>query len=137
MIRPLKTMAAKDVLQKHSDPNNGSALWKSSKIAKILRALRSKRSSPICKLRCDNGYELTIGIGPKWGFAEHACSNGEPPYLVSVNHDPPKESQVFWIANTETEIRAEHCLPVDIIVQIAMCFVETGELDATVSWMEF
>jgi hypothetical protein len=91
-----------------------------------------------CQLLAENTYKLLVGIRGRLGCVQHSPSEGDPPYMVAVTpieHDPHDEAE-FVMENEVTPISARYALPIDLVEQIALYFLETGERSPDVIWEE-
>jgi hypothetical protein len=120
-----------------SNPLNGSTIQGSGRLLQILRGMQG-REPFFCELEGGNGYRLDVGLAATFGCAQHSRSDGELPYLMAVdgNAKPEDGYREFFCQNTPTDVPARHCLPLDVIMQIAAFFLETGKPSQAVSWEE-
>lgn len=62
------------------DPMHGAVITASAQLAALLDD--ATRKPPfIAKLKGDNGFEMLVGIGKEFGWAQYSGSDGYPPYL--------------------------------------------------------
>jgi hypothetical protein len=134
--------AAFNDLQDYSSHLDGTVVHNDSEVLSILASVRD-RESFACELEGDNGYKLTIGIGNDVGFVQHSSIDGDSPYLVALapgfhigELDEEQKYVEFLCGDTPSPIAKRYILPFDIVMQIAACFVETGERSPSVFWEE-
>ena len=120
-----------------SNPLNGSTIHDSRRLLQILQGMRGRKPF-FCELVGENGFELGVGIAPTVGCAQYSRSDGEPPYLVTVdkNAKPEESYKEFLYQNTATEVPTRECLPLQSILEVAVFFQETGRPSPAVSWEE-
>jgi len=120
-----------------SNPLNGSTIRDSGQLLQILRDMQGREPS-FCELLGENGYRLTVGIAPTFGCAQYSHSEGDSPYLVTVDeHATPDDGcKGFLYQNTLTEVLTRRCLPIRTILDVAAFFQETGNRSPVVSWEE-
>jgi hypothetical protein len=86
----------------------------------------------------DSG-RMTIGIGPRVGFAEFMKDPDETPYLLTLNPEVSVENEKwneFDSGGTPTPIPEKNCLPIATIIEIAVFFFENKSLPKNVVWVE-
>jgi hypothetical protein len=120
-----------------SNPLNGSTIRDSRRLLQILRGMQG-REPFFCELEGENGYRLDVGLAATFGCAQYSHSEGDPPYLMAVDSDAKPEDgyKEFFCQNMHTSVPARHCLPLDVTMQIAAFFLETGKPSPAVSWEE-
>jgi hypothetical protein len=82
---------------------------------------------------------LTIGIGPQCGFVEYMSSSKEPPYLLALESEinlPKDEFFEFDSGGTLTPIPGDKCIPVELVIRVAMDFYINKKLPDYVKWEE-
>jgi hypothetical protein len=144
-----------DLEEEDDNPLNGSQLSTGEEVLKLLESLKV-REPFICEFVAENGYQLTMGIGGAWAYAEFSRSDGEPPYFEAVSPSRPKEipgsygrhyqaaiqadrqsgtvSPEFMCGGTPTPIPTRYILPYARAREIAIYFVETGQRDPDIHW---
>lgn len=136
-------------LQEAPNPLNAAKIESAEELIKILEQLRA-RDAFIFELEQNNGHKLTVGLGDNIGFVQHSRSNGVPPYFLALAPDGKRcdagstpdqtdheEHDVeFVCGNTPTPVPRRYCLPYEMVKQIAIYFLNTGDPSLTVSWDE-
>jgi hypothetical protein len=119
------------------NPLNGSTIRDSVQLLQILRGMQG-REPFFCELEGENGYRLDLGLAATFGCAQYSHSEGEPPYLMTVDHSKKKGDgyKEFLYENTPTEVPERRCLPLGIIMEIAAFFMKTGKPYPAISWEE-
>ncbi len=135
-----KTMKA--VLHDLADETSslhGARVHDEDDLRQLLDSARG-REPFVCELAGENGYTLTLGIGPDFGFVQQSPCDGNTPYLVAVAPErcQPHEQEYFEFlaGGTPTPVAARFCLPLETVKEIAACFLATGKRSPAVSWDE-
>lgn len=121
--------------QNKRDPMHGAFITGSAQLAGLLD--NARREPPfVANLEGDNGYEILMGIGKKFGWAQFSRSNSGGPYLMAVSPEPPLKRGYleFLAANTPTPIAARCVIRFDELKKVALDFLKTGEKSDVVSW---
>src|SRR5262245_29641864 len=113
------------------DEKNARSGHSSSDVAHVLALLDDLTSRPpfICELIGENGFMLTIGIGPHLGCVQHMRSDGNPPYLMAVNPAQPQtqdQEVELMCGGPPAPIDVRDCLTFDEVKKLVAYFVETG-----------
>jgi hypothetical protein len=90
------------------------------------------------ELRGENGYSLFIGIGTSVGCLQHSLTNGDLPYMMAVNVQSNDSSKYleFISGGTATPVSMRYCLPIQLVIDIAVYFLRTGKRSPAVPWEE-
>jgi hypothetical protein len=122
-------------LQNHDNPDSGQTVTDGAS-AKMLLNKNISRDPFTCQFIFSGQTELLIGLSPKLCFAQHSSTSGDPPYLVAyLGSDRSLTGlQEFLIDDTPTEIRRNQCIPLELLLEVAAYFVETGERSPLVLW---
>lgn len=122
-------------LEDERDPMNRTEIPGS---ASLVELLTNRRSNPpfVAELAADNGFKIVFGVSRDFGCVEYERVDGDLPYLMAVSPDPPMHSGYFefLLGGTSTPIPARNILTFDEMKQIALHFLETGELSDAFSW---
>jgi len=124
-------------MQDDSNPLDGVTIYSGGELVGLLNQVRN-REPFVCELVGDNGYKLKMGIGPHVGCVQYSPSDGNTPYLMAVasdNHSEPEYVE-FLTGDTLTPIARRYCLPFEMLREVAVYFVETGERSPAVAWEE-
>ena len=118
-------------------PANGARIQSGDDLSRLLAGFLNRKPF-FCELLTDNGYKQLIGIGGTIGCVQHSRIDGSPPYLMAVaNNNLDTESETeFLIDDRATPVLMRYCIPFEIVKQAAICFLETGKCDPSVSWEE-
>jgi hypothetical protein len=124
-------------MQDYSSFLNGATVRNRKELFTVLDSVRD-REPFVCEFVGDNGYKLMLGIGKYIGSVQHSPSDGDVPYIVAVEpgHHGEQDYVEFLIGNTPTHIPRRNCLPIEVVKQIAVYFIETGNRWPGVSWKE-
>jgi len=124
-------------LQDRSSPLDGVTIHNRAELLALLDRLRD-REPFVCKLVGENGYKLTVGIGPHLGCVQYSPSDGNTPYLMAVATQNQSEPEYvdFLLGDTPTPIAQRFCLPLEMVNAISVHFVETGERSPAMAWEE-
>jgi hypothetical protein len=123
-------------LEDESSPFHGATLNSAAELARIIKASRA-REPYFCELVGENGYKLTIGFGKDVGCVQYSPSSGAPPYLMAMAGDENARGYVEFLAGGQpSEVPAYYCAPIELVKQIALCFLETGRASEAVRWEE-
>lgn len=122
-------------LQDTNNPDNG-AILKDGSSAKALLMKNSSREPFTCELVYDEKWQLIIGLGPTLCCAEHSATDGGSRYLVAyLESERTQTGEVeFMLSHAPTEILRRRCFPLDVLLDVAAYFVETGERSPNVFW---
>jgi len=93
------------------DSMNGAVIADGARLAELLDG-RRKKPPFLARLSGENGFELMIGIGGRFGCVQHSRSDGEPPYLMAVSPNPPKKKRrcrIFHCRYADAGSRTTHC----------------------------
>jgi hypothetical protein len=124
-------------LEDENNPRNGEVLRDRQTVTALLDKLRVIRPPFMCEFVGDNGFELTVGIDRDFGCVQYSSSDGMPPYLMATVPIGPKSDQnemVFVVGGTATPIDGRYRLPFDVLTEVAVEFVTSGERSRKVSW---
>lgn len=124
-------------LQNDNNPRNGQVLGDRSALTALLDELRLVRPPIMCQLIGENGYNLTIGVGPDFGCVQHAANDGLPPYLMASGPWADDLQMTFVVGGTATPIDGRYRLPFAILQDVAATFVASGARSSAVKWEEF
>jgi hypothetical protein len=123
--------------QDPSSAGNGRMI---SNSAELRSALESVRGRPpfFVELVGENGFKLLLGLGPTEGCAQFSPADGSVPYLMAVAPSGPEQKgeASFLINDTPTPVPRCFCMPLEMVVDIADVFVNTGGRKADVAWEE-
>ena len=123
-------------LEDELSPFHGASLSAAAELARIIEASRA-REPFFCELVGENGYKLTIGLGKDIGCVQYSPSSGDPPYLMAMARDANARGYVEFLAGGQpSEVPAYYCVPIEMVKQIALCFIETGRASDAVRWEE-
>lgn len=99
--------------------------------------IQSLYETRIITLKSTDSGELTLGIGKHYGFVEFVNSNGEPPYLISVDKKfKGVDFLEFDSGGTQTPIPSNNCLPMGKVFKIVEYFFQHEELIKDIKWEE-
>ena len=126
-------------LQDSKSTLNGLRIEQPETLVTLLEQGRT-REPFMFELQGDNGYTLAIGLASDIGSVEHSRSDGDPPYMVTVNPgvvaDTADSYMPFLCGGTETPVATRHCVEYELVKRIALDFLETGERSRAVEWEE-
>jgi len=139
------------------NPDNGREFTSDAELSMFLDVLRS-RESFFFELRCESGYTINVGIGEGLSAVQFCLSNGDPPYLVAVAPEiserlpdgdkspylaAAKSDELaglkgpsFLCGGTVTPVPTRYCVTSDVMKQIAVYFLETGNRFPDILWEE-
>lgn len=142
-------------MQEEDNPLNGALIDSEEELVRILEQLRHRQPFGL-KLNGENGFTLDICLARELGSLQHSANTGETPYLVAVAPGSPpipstgevspyalecmadEQSGVepieFLVGGTPTPIPTRYCLPYELVRDIAVCFLKSGERDSRVVW---
>lgn len=122
-------------LQNKGNPDNGTTVADVTSVKALLKK-NTVREPFTCQLIYQDETELLIGLGPKLCFVQHSSTSGDPPYLVAYLDSLRMRTgeEEFLIDDTPTEIRRNQCIPLDVLLDVAAHFVETGGRSSAVLW---
>jgi hypothetical protein len=122
-------------LQNENNPDNGIAVNDGASV-KALLTRNSSREPFTCKLVYEDKFQLMIGLGSKLCCAQHSSTSGDSPYLVAyLESERLQTGEVeFLLSKSPTEILRRQCFPLNVLLEVAEYFVETGERSPTVMW---
>lgn len=66
-----------------------------SDIGELFEEIRYRDPPGIFEIQAENGWTLTLGLGPEVGRAQYAPSDGMPPYWVAVNDGSVHGDHIF------------------------------------------
>jgi hypothetical protein len=93
---------------------------------------------PAChELLGENGCSLMMGIGRTLGCVQFSHQDYDPPYLLATTEEAKRSGEgdmEFLMGETPTPIRKRYCLPLDLVKEIAIHFLKTGEPSQAVEW---
>jgi hypothetical protein len=119
------------------DSMNGTVFSDGARLGQLLDERR--RQPPFgARLSGDNGYELMIALGGKFGSVQYSRSDGSPPYVLAMSANPPMKNGgvEFFVGNTPTPFTARHIIRFAELKEIALHFLETGRCSNSVAWEE-
>ena len=99
---------------------------------------KAANENSIILLESQTSGTLTIGVGDPYGFVEF-INKTDPPYLIAVMGTTDTEIDTFVefdSGGTPTPIPKFACLPMELVVSIAIYFFNNGELPKNVNWQE-
>jgi hypothetical protein len=82
---------------------------------------------------------FTLGISLEWGFVEFMDTNGDPPYLLATEKEPKEFNEdylEFDSGGTPTPILLNNCIPVEMLIRIAVDVSKSRELPKYIEWKE-
>lgn len=123
-------------MQDTENPLNGTSVRSSSELQSLLEGV-TDREPFFAELVAENGFKLLLGIGPSEACVQFSLTDGSPPYLMAVARDAPStaEGEVeFLIGDTATPVPKRFSLPYKTMVDVAACFVDSGERYTGVAW---
>lgn len=98
---------------------------------------QQRKTSMMCQLINENGYQLQIGIDGHIGCAQFLSIDDLPPYYVALTQTEVVESShIFDLGGSATEMASKYCLPFDLLKKICLDFLETGRRSKFVEWEE-
>jgi hypothetical protein len=109
----------------------------SAEVLEVLEGLRN-RNPFFFELVGENGYNLVIGLGGDIACAQYSCGDGKTPYLMALANGAgdTTERKEFLTCNTPTPVSKRYCVPLEVLKQIVVHFMETGGRDLVVQWEE-
>jgi hypothetical protein len=142
-------------MQEKDNPLNGALIDSKEELVRILEQLRHRQPFGL-KLKGENGFTLDICLAREFGSLQHSASSGDTPYLMAVapgsspilstgvvgpyalacmadeknGAEPPE----FLVGGTPTPIPTRYCLPFELVKEIAVCFLKSGDRDSRVVW---
>lgn len=122
-------------LQDESNPDNGTTVNDGASV-KVLLMRNSSRAPFTCEIVYEDNFQLMIGLGPKLCCAQHSSIDGKSPYLVAyLESERMQTGEVeFLLSKSPTEILRRQCFPLNVLLDVAAFFVETGERSPIVLW---
>jgi hypothetical protein len=116
---------------------NGMSVGRRSDLLAILDELHN-REPFFLQLCGENDYTLLLGIGGSLGCAQYSRTDGDPPYLMSLSAKVVEQDDCveFLTGHTLTQVSRRYCVPFEILKQISVHFLESGERSPLVSWEE-
>ncbi len=124
-------------LQDETNPDNGKIVEDGASVKELLRKNTSRRPFT-CQLVYEDRLQLMIGLGQDQCCVQHSSSNGDSPYLVGyLKEKRGLTGEVeFMLSGSPTEISRRQCFPLNILLEVAAHFVETGDTSSIVLWEE-
>jgi hypothetical protein len=124
-------------LQDETNPDNGKIVEDGASVKELLRKNALRRPFT-CQLVYEDRLQLMIGLGEHHCSAQHSANNGDSQYLVGyLRENRGQTGEVeFMLSGSPTEISRRHCFPLDILLEVAAHFVETGDRSSIVLWEE-
>jgi hypothetical protein len=114
-----------------SNPGNGKAIT-AADLSAVFTAART-RPPFIFLLEGQHGCDLTVGVGPTFGFVQWADRDALA--HVAVPSRAVAEADIeFAAGGTPTPIPRRFLMPVAAVESIAAYFLATGKPDPAVSW---
>jgi Immunity protein Imm1 len=122
-------------LQDESNPDNGTTVNDSASV-KALLMRNSSREPFTCELVYEDKIRLMIGLGAELCCAQHSLTDGNSPYLVAYLASERMQTgeEEFLISGAPTEVQRSQCIPLNVLLDVAAYFVETGEKSPIVQW---
>ena len=121
------------------DPRNGKVLDQTA-VIRLLDELRLRQPPTMCQFVGDNGFNLTVGIDNDFGCIQYSRNDGLPPYLMAkdVTRDAADFRDLeFVVGGTLTPIDSQYRVPLNMIKEVLLEFIESGERTEAVAWQEF
>ena len=137
------------------NPLNGAVIGSGEELLAILDQLRHRKPFGL-ELASEHGFSLDICLAETYGAVQHIGSDGGSSYLLAVapgrspifvppdlsphavafNDDRQNgvESPEFLVGGTATPVPTRYILPYDLVRNIAVHFLETGERQSDVTW---
>jgi hypothetical protein len=114
-----------------SNPRNGKAIT-AADLSAVFTAART-RPPFIFLLEGQRGCDLTVGVGPTFGFVQWADKDALAHVAVPLR--AVAEADIEFVAGgASTPIPRRFLMPVSAVESIAACFLATGKRDPAVSW---
>jgi hypothetical protein len=142
-------------MQEKDNPLNGVLIDSEEEVVKILEQLRHRQPFGL-KLKGENGFTLDICLARELGSLQYSASSGDTPYLLAVAPGSlpiPSTGEVspyaiacmadeqsgvkapeFLVGGTPTPIPTRYCLPFELVKEIAVYFLKSGDRDSRVVW---
>lgn len=142
-------------MEEDGNPLNGAMIDSDVELVKILDQLRHREPFGL-ELTGENGFRLTICLAETQGAVQHDATSRGTPYLLAVapgslpipgctaisphtlafREDEEKgiESPEFLVGGTTTPMPTRYCLPYELVRDIAVYFLQSGERDPRVAW---
>ena len=123
--------------QELSNPVNGTNISTKADLLAELNSL-SYRKPFFCELAEENSYNLLIGLGGAVGCVQYSAADGSTPYLMAVGPDGFEQEgfEEFLIDDTATPVARRYCMSFDLVKEVAVYFLETGDRNPLVTWEE-
>lgn len=117
---------------------NGLVLESPEQLTAVLGEVRTQKRAPFfAELVGDNGRQLLLGFGGLDGCAQFSSTDGAPPYLMAIGQYDPSDGELeFLTCGTPTPVPRRYILPIQVVADIAIFFMETGEPWSSVTWEE-
>ena len=143
-------------LQESSNPLNGVRIERAHELLAVLDELRLRVPFGL-ELSSENGCTLTILLAQDSGAVEYRSTNGDPPYFEAVspgsstakpNEDSAYAAAVradlekgikaptFLVGGTPTPVPTRYVLPYDLVKEVALYFLKTGQRKPDLGWDE-
>ena len=122
-------------LQDENNPDNGTNVIDGGSVKALL--MRNATREPFtCELVYEDKMQLMIGLGPQLCCAQHSATDGNSPYLVAyLESERMQTGEVeFLLSKSPTEISRKQCFPLEVLLDVAAHFVETGQRSSSVLW---
>jgi hypothetical protein len=119
---------------------NGTSYEDANLVLDLIDELRRAKPPFGCWLVGSNGFTLTLGVGNDFGFAQHARSDGLPPYMMAVYSDTGKSNACegeFDVGGTPTPIDGRYILSFEFIKEVVREFINRGERSTQINWEEY
>jgi hypothetical protein len=142
-------------MQEEKNPLNGALIDSDDELVRIMDKLRDREPFGL-QLKGENGFTLDICLSRELGSLQHSASSGDIPYLLAVAPGSPPISSTgevspyalacmadqqsggqppeFLVGGTPTPIPTRCCLPFELVKEIAVCFLRSGDRDSRVVW---
>lgn len=122
-------------LQDANNPDNGVVVNDAASLKSLL-IKNTSRPPFTAELIFEDQLQLMIGLGPQLCCAQHSATNGDSRYLVAyLESERMKAGEVEFLLNkAPTEIMRKHCFPLEVLLDIAAHFAESGERSPHVQW---
>jgi Immunity protein Imm1 len=101
----------------------------------LLRSIGS-RPDPEVTVYNASGDDLFVAVRDEVALIVFHQASRDPPYFSASIGRRQAEYYEFFVGDTPTPVPRDRCIPIGLMEQVVVEFVETGELSKIVNWIE-
>lgn len=102
----------------------------------LVRLLKASEEPQIVEVINKAGDSLGIGIGRPQTVLNYITASKMPPYYTSVGNIDADGYVAFNYGGQESEFPSKHLIPMEQARKAIKHFLENGELDNSINWVE-